>query len=71
MNTTVALDDDIRNGLILLGGKVAGVDCPDCEFKSREMDIAAHTVTNVSCPDCGTTILTEEQKSELRRAGKL
>lgn len=65
------LDDAIRNRMIFLGGKVAGVDCPACEFSSREFELDAHTLSSVTCPDCGATILSENQKSQLRQTGKL
>lgn len=67
----MALDDDIRERVILLGGIVAGVDCPKCQFRSREIELKAHSLAGVSCPECGATILTEDQKAQLRKAGKL
>lgn len=69
--TCVALDDSIRDRVIQFGGQVVGVDCPGCEFESRDFDLDAHRITDVACPNCGETILTEDEKSELRRAGKL
>lgn len=65
------MDDSIRDRVILVGGIVAGVDCPDCEFESREIALDEYSISEVVCPDCGATILTEDQKSQLRQAGKL
>lgn len=65
------LDDTIRDRVIFLAGKVTGVDCPNCEFRSRDVELDAITITNTTCPECNTTILTEDQKSQLRQAGKL
>lgn len=67
----MALDDTIRERVVLLGGKVSGVECPNCEYSGRESDLDAHRFTSVTCPDCGSTILTEAQKSTLRQAEKL
>lgn len=67
----VPLDGNTRERVIFLAGKVAGVDCNDCSFQSRDVSLDAHTMDPVSCPDCGATILTAEQKSQLRQAGKL
>lgn len=67
----MALDDDIQNSVILIGGIVAGVDCPECEFASRDVNFESHSIDEVTCPDCGATILTEDQRSQLRRTGKL
>lgn len=66
----MTLDDSVRDRLILVGGKVAGVDCPNCPFKSRDLELDPLSFIPVSCPECGTTIITEEEKSELRRAHK-
>lgn len=63
-------DDSVRHRLILLGGKVAGVDCPNCSFRSQDLEVDPLSFTPVTCPECGTTILTEEEKGELRRAHK-
>lgn len=71
MGSTVTLDDGIRDNVILVGGKVAGIDCPDCQYSSRDADLDAHSLAAVTCPDCGATVLTEDQKSQLRQAGKL
>jgi ribosomal protein S27E len=65
------LDSELRDRVRLLGGKVAGVDCPECEYRSTERTFDAHTQEPVDCPDCGRTILTVEEKGQLRRAGKL
>lgn len=65
------LDESIRDRVIFLAGKVGGVDCPNCEFKGRNVDLDAVTITNITCPECGTTILTEDQKLQLRQADKL
>lgn len=65
------LDEDIKTNLIMRGGKVAGINCPNCEFESRDVELAAHAITDVTCPDCGTRVLTEDQKTRLRRADKL
>lgn len=67
----MTLDNSIRERVVFLGGKVSDVDCPNCAYTGRESDLDAHRFTNVTCPDCGTTILTEAQKSTLRQAGKL
>lgn len=67
----MALDESVRNRVIFLGGKVAGLDCPNCQFESRNLELNTYTLTNVVCPYCGTTILTKDQKSQLRQAGKL
>lgn len=65
------LDDSVRERVVLFGGKVAGVDCPHCEYRSLDSDLDAHAFDKVSCPECDSPILTEEQKAELRQAGKL
>lgn len=67
----MSLDDGIRERVILLGGKVAGVDCPHCEFTSRDIDLAPFATTDVDCPECGATILTESEKQQLQSAHKL
>lgn len=67
----MSLDADVRDRVILLGGRVAGVDCPNCQFRSRDIELEAHSITNVTCPHCNATILTEDQKSQFRQAGKL
>lgn len=67
----MTLSETIRERVILLGGKVAGVDCPKCAFKSRDITVEVHTTASITCPNCDTTILTESQKSQLRQAGKL
>lgn len=64
-------DDGIRDRVVLTGGVVAGVDCPDCEVGSREIDVDDYTTTDVTCPESDATVLTGDQKSPLRRAGKL
>lgn len=61
----------VSDRVIILGGMVAGVDCPNCEFRSRDIELDAQRITSVSCPECDATILTEDQKSQLRQAGKL
>lgn len=65
------LDDTLRERVVFLGGKATGVECPDCEFRSRDVSLSPHDVREVTCPDCGTTILTESQLSQLRQSGKL
>lgn len=67
----VPLSDAIRERVVFLGGKVSEVSCPDCAYSGREADLDAHRYTDIECPECGSTILTEKQKAELRRAGKL
>lgn len=67
----MTLEDTIRERVVFLGGKVSGVDCPNCEYSGRESDLDAHRFTSVTCPVCGATILTEAQKSTLRQAEKL
>lgn len=57
--------------MIFAGGKVAGVSCPACQFESRDVDLPVYTFTGVFCPECDSTILSEAQKSELRRANML
>ena len=64
-------DDAIRDRVILLAGKVAGIDCPNCECKTRDVELDAVNFTTISCPECNTTVLTEDQQSQLRQAGKL
>lgn len=64
------LDDTLRERLILVGGKVAGAECPNCGFYGRDVDFESHTTEGVNCPDCGTPLLTAEEKSQLRRANK-
>lgn len=49
-----------------MGGKVAGVDCPNCELKTKEMDFNAYVITEITRPECSTTILSEDEKSKLR-----
>lgn len=65
------LSDSVRDWVVFLGGEVAGINCPDCGLESRDVDIDAHTIADVACPECGAVALTEGQKSELRQAGKL
>lgn len=65
------MDDSIRDRVVFLGGKAAGVDCPDCELKTIDIDLDASESTDVTCPECGTTILSEDEKAQLRQAGKL
>lgn len=65
------MDDNIRDRVILFAGQVAGVDCPDCDFRSRDVELDTIKLTSTTCPECGATILTEEQKAQLRQAGKL
>lgn len=65
------LDDVLRERVVFFGGKVGGVDCPDCEFRSRDVDLSPHDIRDVNCPECGATILTEEQLFQLRESGKL
>lgn len=65
------LDDSIRDRVVFFGGKVAGVDCPNCQFHSREIELDAHVLRNIVCPDCGATILTEDEMSQLRQGDKL
>lgn len=67
----MSLDDTIRERVLFVGGKATGVTCPECSFDSRDVELPAHTFTEVTCPECDATILTEAQKSELRRASKL
>lgn len=65
------LDDDIRERVTLLAGKATGVDCPNCGYQSRDVDLEAHRMEDVVCPDCGETVLSADEKAQLRRAGKL
>ncbi|WP_336037796.1 hypothetical protein [Halobacterium yunchengense] len=65
------LDDVLRERVVFFGGKATGVECPDCEFRSRDIDLSPHNVRDVTCPDCGATILTESQMSDLRKSVKL
>lgn len=65
------LDDVLRERVVFLGGKVSGVDCPNCEFRSRDVDLSPHNTRDVTCPECGATILTEAQMFQLRESGKL
>lgn len=67
----MTLDSTIRERVVFIGGKVGGVDCPDCQFHGDDVDLDGYTVSSITCPDCGATILTEEQRSELRHAHKL
>lgn len=67
----VTLDSSIRDRVVFLGGKVAGVICPHCGYTGRDADLDAHRFGAVDCPACETTILTEPEKSELRQADKL
>lgn len=67
----MSLDDSIREKVVFVGGKVGGVQCPECGCKRRDVSIEPHTFTDVTCPECGATILSEDQKSELRQAQKL
>lgn len=64
------LDDSIRDRVLFLGGKAAGVSCPNCQFTTREVDLDAHSLSDVTCPECGTTILSKEQQAQLRQADK-
>ncbi|MFC7195065.1 hypothetical protein ACFQL4_11005 [Halosimplex aquaticum] len=65
----VPLNSEIRDRVVLVGGKVSGVDCPDCQFDGGEFD--TYSTESIVCPECGTTILTADQKSQLRQSGKL
>lgn len=65
------LEDTTRENVLFVGGKAAGVTCPECDFESREVGLEPHTFSAVTCPECGATILTEAQKSALRQAHKL
>ena len=65
------LDETIRDRVIFLAGKAAGVDCPNCEYRSRDVELDAVRLTNTTCPECGMTILTEDQNAQLQQAGKL
>lgn len=67
----VNLGESVRDRAVLVGGKVAGVSCPDCGSETREVDVDAHSLSSVTCPDCGATVLTEDQVARLRRAHKL
>lgn len=66
----MAIDPSVRDRVVFLGGKAAGIDCPECDLRSREVDIDGHSLTGVTCPECGATVLTEEQKAQLRRGDK-
>lgn len=65
------LDESLRDRVVLAGGKVIAIGCPDCEFDGRDLDVTSHTPTAVDCPQCDATLLTANQKSQLRRADKL
>ncbi|MFC6764197.1 hypothetical protein [Natrinema soli] len=65
------MDETIRDRVIFLAGKAAGVDCSNCEFRSRDVELDAVRLTNTTCPECGMTILTEDQNAQLRQDGKL
>jgi DNA-directed RNA polymerase subunit RPC12/RpoP len=67
----VPLDDTTRERVVLLGGKVSGVECQDCGTRNRDVDLSPNQVQDVHCPDCGAKILTEGQVAALRHAGKL
>lgn len=67
----MSLDDTIRERVIFLGGKAAGVKCPQCEFRSRDVELDAVRLTATTCPDCGATVLTEDDQAQLRQADKL
>lgn len=67
----MSLDDTIRERVVFLGGKAAGVECPNCQYRGRDVDLDVHTFTNVTCPECGATVLTEDEKAQLRQADKL
>lgn len=67
----VPLDDELRERVVFLGGKVSGVECSDCSFRSRDVELSPHNVRDVTCPDCGATILSADEMSALREAGKL
>ncbi|WP_167837349.1 hypothetical protein [Halosimplex halophilum] len=55
----------------MVGGKVSGLDCPKCQFDGSDLDLDAYSIEAITCPDCGATILTEDQKAQLRQSGKL
>lgn len=67
----MSLDYGIRERVILVGGKVVGVDCPHCEFTSRDIDLAPFVATDVDYPECGATIQTEGEKLQLQSVHKL
>ncbi|GGL68466.1 hypothetical protein [Halocalculus aciditolerans] len=63
--------DGIRERVVFLGGKAVGVDCPHCSFAGRDAPLDPGVFDAVTCPECGGVVLTEAEKAELRRAGKL
>lgn len=65
------VDDQIRQRVVFLGGKVSGVACPECGARNRDIDLSAHNIRDVACPNCGATVLSEAEMSALRQAGKL
>lgn len=67
----MVLNDEIRDRIILVGGKVGGVDCPACQFNSREINPDPFSDVDLTCPECGTVILTEGEKRQLQSAHKL
>lgn len=71
LGASVPVDDSVRERVVLVAGKVAGVDCPNCQYESRDTDVAAFETSSVTCPECGTTILTTDGRTALRQAGKL
>lgn len=66
----MTIDSSVRDRVIFLGGKAAGIDCPECNLRSRDVYIDGHSLAEVTCPDCGATVLTEEQKAQLQRGDK-
>lgn len=67
----MTFDSTIYDRVVFVGGKVSGIDCPECDFETRETEIESHSLSPVTCPNCGATILSTDQKSTLRQAHKL
>lgn len=53
----VSLNGEICDRVVLVGGKVSGVDCPNCQFDGGDLD--TYSTESVTCPECGATVLTE------------
>lgn len=67
----MSFEESIHERVVLLGGKVTGIDCPECTFAGSDVDLDAHRRGAVTCPNCGEMALTADEKAELRQNGKL
>lgn len=67
----MTLSERTQDRLMLFGGKVGGIDCPNCQFESRDIELKPHSTAEIKCPECGRTILTEDAIAQLQHDHKL